>query len=110
MTTHSIPSPARPVRRSPGEGGGEGQGEEGASLHSFVARYGLGAKLALIPWNKLPVELRQACDQLLASWWDSMDPDEPIQASGLLDMTVAPAPGRLALPAREQLAAHRGPR
>ena len=56
---------------------------------SFIARYSLGAELSFIPWDKLPADLRTACDEYLSDWWDSLDPDEPITPSGLLDMTVA---------------------
>lgn len=56
---------------------------------SFIARYSLAAELAPIPWEKLPPDLRKACEEYLSDWWDSLDPDKPITPSGLLDMTVA---------------------
>jgi len=59
------------------------------TVHSFIARHGLEAKLALIPWEQIPAQLREACDEFLEAWWESLDPDEPIEPSGLLDMTVA---------------------
>ena len=59
------------------------------SVHSLIARYGLQAKLELIPWEQLPTQLQHACDKFLAAWWDNLGPDEPIKPMGLLDMTVA---------------------
>lgn len=60
----------------------------GPSVPSFVDRYGLTTRLRAIPWDALPGPLRKTCDQFLEEWWQSLDPDQPIQASGLLDLTV----------------------
>jgi hypothetical protein len=46
-------------------------------------------KLVNIPWDALPLPLQQTCDQFIDSWWGSLNPDQPIQASGLGEMTVA---------------------
>ena len=46
-------------------------------------------KLADIPWDALPHPLQQTCHQFVDSWWDSLDPDQPLEASGLSDMTLA---------------------
>lgn len=72
----------------------------GPSIHSLIARYGLEAKLALIPWDQLPVQLQEFCNEFLHAWWESLDPDEPIEPSGLLGMTVAQLLIRLELAAR----------
>lgn len=66
-----------------------GREERESGILSFIARYSLAAELAPIPWDKLPADLRKACEEYLSDWWDSLDPDEPIVPSGLLDMTVA---------------------
>lgn len=59
------------------------------SFRLFIARYGLQAKLGLIPWSALPALLRRACDEVLAAWWENLDPDEPIRLNALQDLTVA---------------------
>ena len=46
-------------------------------------------KLVDIPWDALPLPLQQTCDQFVDSWWNSLDPDQPLEASGLANMTVA---------------------
>ena len=46
-------------------------------------------KLANIPWDALPLPLQQTCDRFIDSWWSQLDPDQPIQASGLAEMTMA---------------------
>jgi len=56
---------------------------------AFITRYGPDEKLALIPWDDLPADLARACERFVAEWWTSLDPDVPIQASGLSSMTVA---------------------
>ena len=46
-------------------------------------------KLADIPWDALPLPLQQTCNQFVDTWWNQLDPDQPLEASGLSDMTLA---------------------
>ena len=46
-------------------------------------------KLAEIPWTELPPQLQQTCERFLERWWNDIDIDQTIEASGLSDMTLA---------------------
>ena len=45
-------------------------------------------KLADIPWDALPLPLQQTCHRFIDTWWNQLDPDQPLEASGLSDMTL----------------------
>ena len=60
-----------------------------ASTPDLLARHSPDTPLANIPWEELPPPLQETCEQFLTRWWENMDPDQPIKASGLSDMTLA---------------------
>lgn len=45
-------------------------------------------KLADIPLDTLPPPLQQTCHHFIDAWWNQLDPDQPLEASGLSDMTL----------------------
>lgn len=55
----------------------------------LLNRYSLDTPLAEIPWQELPICLQKTCEQFLKCWWDDIDIDQTIEASGLSDMTLA---------------------
>ena len=61
----------------------------GISILGLIARYGGDARLEHIPWQHLPACLRETCQRFLQMWWDSMEIDQAIEASGLFNMTLA---------------------
>jgi len=60
-----------------------------APIPNLLARYYSFTKLADIPWDELPLPLKAICERFIDSWWNTLDPDQPIEASGLADMTLA---------------------
>jgi len=60
-----------------------------APIPNLLARYYSSTKLGNIPWDELPFPLKAICEGFIDSWWNALDPDQPIQASGLADMTLA---------------------
>ena len=61
----------------------------GMSILGLIAQYGGDTRLAAIPWEQLPSCLRETCWHFLQTWWDSVDVDQAIEASGLFNMTLA---------------------
>ncbi len=56
---------------------------------ALQTQYAPDTPLSEIPWEELPPALQETCWQFLQSWWDALDLDQPIEASGLADMTLA---------------------
>ena len=65
----------------------------------LLSRYGSDTPLADIPWQELPSCLQEICRQFIQSWWNGLNLDQPIEASGMADMTLAEV---LALQEREE--------
>ena len=63
--------------------------QTGISILGLIARYGGNARLEDIPWEQLPGCLRETCQDFLRTWWDSIEIDQAIEASGLFNMTLA---------------------
>ena len=59
------------------------------NCQTLLARYGPQTRLAAIPWKELPACLQKTCERFLKRWWDDIDIDQTIEASGLCDMTLA---------------------
>ena len=59
------------------------------SCRLLLARYDPGVKLSAIPWQELPACLQKTCEHFLKCWWDDIDIDQTIEASGLSDMTLS---------------------
>ena len=55
----------------------------------LLTQYHSSTLLAEIPWRELSAPLQETCQQFLKSWWDNIDLDQTIEASGLSDMTIA---------------------
>ena len=66
---------------------------------ALIVGYDPTTKLADIPWHELPPPLQVTCERFLKDWWDDIDIDQTIEASGLSDMTLA---DMLALQKREE--------
>ena len=62
-------------------------------------QYAPDTRLSEIPWEDLPSALQVTCERFLKRWWDDVDIDQTIEASGLSDMTLADV---LALQKREE--------
>ena len=56
---------------------------------TLLARHSPETRLANIPWDELPQPIRTTCEHVIGAWWDNLDPDQPIEASGLSEMTLA---------------------
>ena len=56
---------------------------------ALIVGYHPTTKLADISWHELPPPLQETCEHFIDSWWNSLDPDMPLEASSLADMTVA---------------------
>lgn len=59
------------------------------SCRTLLARYGPKTALAAIPWQELPVRLQKTCERFIDRWWNDIDIDQTIEASGLCDMTLS---------------------
>ena len=57
-----------------------------STLHT---QYAPDTRLSEIRWEEMPSALQGTCEHFIDSWWNALDPDIPIEASGLADMTVA---------------------
>ena len=62
-------------------------------------QYAPDTRLSEIPWEEMPSALQVTCEHFLKRWWDDIDIDQTIEASGLSDMTLADV---LALQKREE--------
>ena len=56
---------------------------------ALMGRYGPDTRMSDIPWEELPACFQKTCEQFLKCWWDGIDIDQAIEASGLSDMTLA---------------------
>jgi len=61
---------------------------ETGDLPQALAGHGADTRLADIPLESLPPALQETCEQFIDEWWATLDPDQPLQASGLGDMTL----------------------
>jgi hypothetical protein len=59
------------------------------STRALLARHGADTRLAAIPLESLPPPLQQTCEAFIDTWWERLDMDQPLQASGLGNMTLA---------------------
>ena len=59
------------------------------SCQVLLAQYGPNTPLAAIHWQELPACLQKTCDYFIKCWWDDIDIDQTIEASGLSNMTLA---------------------
>ena len=71
---------------------------EAGDLPQALAGHGADTRLADIPLESLPPALQETCEAFIDAWWATLDPDQPLQPSGLGEMTLA------------QLLAHHGNR
>jgi len=55
----------------------------------LLTRYHPTTKLANIPWEELPPPLQATCERFIESWWANFPLNQPIEASGLADITLA---------------------
>jgi len=56
---------------------------------ALINPYHPSTKLAYIPWEELPPGLQATCEHFLKRWWDDIDIDQTLEASGLSYMTLA---------------------
>ena len=59
------------------------------TLPVLISQYGPDTHMSDIPWEELPAGLQKTCEQFLKRWWDDIDIDQAIEASGLSDLTLA---------------------
>jgi hypothetical protein len=59
------------------------------SCRALLDRYGPEVKLSAISWQELPACLQKTCEHFIKCWWDDIDIDQTIEASGLSDMTLS---------------------
>lgn len=62
---------------------------ETGDLPETLAGHGPDTRLADFPLEHLPPALQQTCEAFIDEWWATLDPDQPLQASGLGEMTLA---------------------
>ena len=62
---------------------------EAGDLPEAIVCHGADTRLADIPLEHLPPALQQTCEAFIDAWWATLDPDQPLQASGLAEMTLA---------------------
>jgi hypothetical protein len=62
---------------------------ETGDLPQALAGHGAGTRLSDLPLECLPPALQQTCEAFIDEWWASLDPDQPLQASGRGEMTLA---------------------
>ena len=59
------------------------------SCQELLVRYGPTVRLEAIPWSELPACLQKMCEHFIERWWNDIDIDQTIEASGLSDMTLS---------------------
>ena len=62
---------------------------ETGDLPEAIACHGADTRLADLPLEHLPPALQETCETFIDAWWATLDPDQPLQASGLAEMTLA---------------------
>ena len=62
---------------------------ETGDLPEAIACHGADTRLADLPLECLPLALQETCEAFIDAWWATLDPDQPLQPSGLGDMTLA---------------------
>ncbi|MCG3771942.1 MAG: hypothetical protein JW384_03141 [Nitrosomonadaceae bacterium] len=56
---------------------------------ALLDRYSSDTPLAQIPWQELPTSVQEVCWSFIQGWWNRLDIDQTIEASGLFNMTLA---------------------
>lgn len=56
---------------------------------NLLNRYNSDTPLAQIPWQELPTSVQEVCWRFIQGWWNHLDIDQTIEASGLFNMTLA---------------------
>jgi hypothetical protein len=62
---------------------------ETPDLPEALAGHGADTRLADISLESLPPALQATCEAFIDEWWACLDPDQPLQPSGLGEMTLA---------------------
>ncbi len=62
---------------------------EAGELPEALACQGMDTRIAEIPMEHLSPALQDTCEAIIDTWWANLDPDQPLQASGLGEMTLA---------------------